>query len=184
AVVAVLDVGAQIVAVVAAADLDRLEASRFEVLGDNVFVVVLAVDLELDLDQLAAFQGGSLGQQLATVVFDFLIHRLPAAAGHAHGLVVALQPIHFAIDLDLQTRAGYRVLEREVAQVGIVVKRPFALLGEETVCDPVSTSLPSSTKALSKRNRSAGVIFTSLRVWPSRAIATLMSGRSSPLARR
>ena len=45
---------AQIIAVVTAADLDRLEASRLEILENQVLVIILAVDLELDFDQLAA----------------------------------------------------------------------------------------------------------------------------------
>ena len=76
AVVAELDVGAQVVAVVAAADLDRLEAGRLDVLEDQVLVVVLAVDLELDLDQVAALERRPVGQQLAVVLLDLLVDRL------------------------------------------------------------------------------------------------------------
>ena len=81
ALVAELDIGAQVIAVVAAADLDRLEAGRLEVLEDQVLVVVLAVDLELDLDQLAALERRPLGQQLAAITLDPLAHRLATAAG-------------------------------------------------------------------------------------------------------
>ena len=85
ALVAELDVGAQVVAVVAAADLDRLEAGRLEVLEDQVLVVVLAVDLELDLDQVAALQGCTVGHRLASVTLDPLADRLAAAAGDVDG---------------------------------------------------------------------------------------------------
>ena len=78
AVVAELDVGAQVVAVVAAADLDRLEAGRLHVLEEQVLVVVLAVDLELDLDQVAALERGAVGEQLAAVLLDLLVDGLAA----------------------------------------------------------------------------------------------------------
>ena len=49
-------------AVVAAADQHRLEAGRLQVLEDQVLVVVLAVDLQLDLDQVAALELGQVRQ--------------------------------------------------------------------------------------------------------------------------
>ncbi len=53
------------------------------------------------------------------------------------------------------------------------------------MCSPVASAWPVERRsALSNVKRSAGVIFTSLRVWPSSAIVTVMSGRSSPLALR
>ena len=56
AFVAEFHVGAHVVAGVAAAQLDRLEAGGFHVLEDEVLVIVLAVDFQLDLDQVAALQ--------------------------------------------------------------------------------------------------------------------------------
>src|SRR5207244_5627196 len=76
ALIAELDVGAQVVAVVAAANLDRLEPGRLVVLEDQVFVIVLAVDLELDLDQLAALEDRPLGERLAAIALDPMAHRL------------------------------------------------------------------------------------------------------------
>ena len=70
ALVAELDIGAQVVAVVSAADLDRLEPGCLEVFKDQVLVVVLAVDLELDFDQLAALERRPLGKQLAAIPLD------------------------------------------------------------------------------------------------------------------
>src|SRR5262249_1708891 len=101
ALVAEFDIGAQVVAIVAAADLDRLEPRRLEVLEDQVFVIVLAVDLELALDQLAALEGRSIREWLAPIAFDPLAHRLTSAAGHVHRPVVPDQPVDLAIDLDL-----------------------------------------------------------------------------------
>ena len=140
ALVAELDVGAQVVAVVAAADLDRLEAGRLEVLEDQVLVVVLAVDLQLDLDQVAALERRPVGQQLAAITLDPLADRLAAAAGHVHRLVVLDEPVDLAVDLDLQARVGDRVFEREVGQVGVEVERALALLEER---DRVLAGLPA-----------------------------------------
>ena len=78
--VAELDVGAQVVAVIAAPDLDRLETGRLVILENQVLVIVLAVDLELDLNQLAAFERRTLGQQLAAITLDPLPDRLAATA--------------------------------------------------------------------------------------------------------
>ena len=45
------NIGPHVVAIITAAHFDRLEAGRLKVLENQVFVVVLAVDLELDLDE-------------------------------------------------------------------------------------------------------------------------------------
>ena len=80
ALVAELHVGAQVVAVVAAADLDRLEAGRLVVLEDQVLVVVLAVDLQLDLDQVAALERApGRPAPSRSILLDLLVDRLAAA---------------------------------------------------------------------------------------------------------
>src|SRR5262245_9398071 len=128
--VAELDVGTQVVAVVAAADLDRLEAGGLVVLKDEVFVVILAVNLELNLEEFSALERRSLSKQLATIALDLLSHGLPSSTGDLDCLVVGHQSIQLAVDFDLQPRSGDRVLQGEVGHVGVEVERPLALLLE------------------------------------------------------
>ncbi len=67
ALVSELDVSPERVAVVAALDLDRLEAGRLVVLEDQVLVIILALDCELDLDQVATLDDRPIGQRLAAM---------------------------------------------------------------------------------------------------------------------
>ena len=82
AVVAEFDVGAEVVAVVAALQGDRFAAGGFHVFEEDVLVVVFRFDDEFDLDEVAAFDvSPRFGDFCAIVLFDFLIDDLAAAAG-------------------------------------------------------------------------------------------------------
>ena len=75
------DVGAQLVAVVAASDFDRFEAGRLHVLEDEVFVVVLAFQFEFDFDQVTACDFGQVDELFTLVLLDALVDDLAAGAG-------------------------------------------------------------------------------------------------------
>ena len=81
ALVAEFDVGAEAVAGVAAADVDGLEAGGLHVLEDEVLVVVLALDDELDLDQVAALEVVAEFERARVSYFDLLVDDLAARAG-------------------------------------------------------------------------------------------------------
>src|SRR5208337_3791555 len=86
-----------------------------------------AVDGKLDLDQVATLERVTVGQGLTAIMLDPLAGGLAATASGSLHRVIADEPGHFAIDLDLQPGARDRVLEREVAQVRVPVERslPF-----------------------------------------------------------
>src|SRR5271157_2418631 len=105
AVVAKFDVRAQVVAVVAATDLYGLEPGGLVILEHEVFIVVLAVDRKLDLDQVATLERVTVGQRLTAIMLDPLAGGLAATAGGSLHRVIADEPVHFAIDLDLQPGA-------------------------------------------------------------------------------
>src|SRR5688572_12310858 len=80
AVVAIFDVRRQTGCGVSAALLDGLEAGGLQVLEEQVLVVVLAVDDELDLDEVAAGERVAIAEWLPLVLFDLLIEGLAARA--------------------------------------------------------------------------------------------------------
>ena len=162
ALVTKLNVRAQIVAVVTALDVNGLETCSLVVLENQVFIIVLAVDLELDFHQLAALESRVGRQPLAAETFNALANGLAAAAGHVDNLVVLDEPVDLAVDLDLQARVSDRVFAREIGQIGAIVERSVALLANEIVCEPAARAGPSTTNPLSNRKRSAGLIVTTL----------------------
>ena len=130
ALVAELDVGAHVVAVVSAAQVHRLEAGGFRVLEHDVLVVVLAFDLELDLDEVAALEHRQVGEFLALVLLGPLVHGLAARAFGLDGLGGFDELVVLALHLDFEAGAGDRVFEREVRQVCVEVERAGAFLDE------------------------------------------------------
>ena len=68
----------------------------------EILVVVLAVDLQFDFHQVAAFDHRKIRQFLPLVFFDLLIDRLPARAGRVDRLVGLDQLVILPVDLDFQ----------------------------------------------------------------------------------
>jgi hypothetical protein len=119
-----LGVGAEPAGGIATADLDRLEAGRLGVFEDDVLVVVLGVDLELDLDEVAALDFAQVGEFDAIVLVDLLIEGLAEGAlGEVGGVLALDELVVLAADLDFETGGGDVVFEGEVGEVGVVVER-------------------------------------------------------------
>ena len=85
--VAELDIGRQSNRIVAALHVERFDAGRFRVLEDQVLVIVLAVDREFDLEQVAAFDFAEIGQRHAARMFRPLANDLAPRAGDIRRLV-------------------------------------------------------------------------------------------------
>ncbi len=130
AFVAQLHVGAQGVAVVTAAHFDRLEPGGLHVLDHDVLVIVLALDDEFDLGQIAALEDAEVFDGDPFVFLGLLAHGLTARARHVDLLVHFLQFVILPLDLDLEARLGDEVLQGEVREVGVEVERAGSLLAQ------------------------------------------------------
>ena len=128
--VAVLDVGAEGIAVVARTDFDGFAAGRLRILDHQVLVVVLRVDGHLDLDQVARLQLVARLQRHPRELFDLLLDGLAAAAGDIDLFIFRHQLVVIAVDLDFQTGLLDEFLEGEVGRVDIGVDRAVALAAD------------------------------------------------------
>ena len=119
--IAKLNIGAHFVAAIAAADIDRLEPGGFHIFKHQVFIIVLAIDDQLYLDQVPAFDGCQVVQGHPLIFFHLAIHHLAPGAGILDFLVDFVQAINRAVDFNLQAFAGDKILEGEIVQVGIEI---------------------------------------------------------------
>ena len=130
AVVAQFDVRAELVAVVAALEGDRFAAGGFHVFEQDVLVVVFRFDDELDLDEVAAFDGAEVGNFRAIVFFDALADDLAAAAGDVDRFVGRRELVVVALDFQLEAGVADVVFEREVGEIAVPVQRAGARLAQ------------------------------------------------------
>ena len=124
--IAIFNVSAHFVAVVAAANFDRLEPGALHILKDKVLVIVLAFDFEFDFHDVAALQCVEVFKFRPFELFNLLINDLSASTGHLRLFVDSFQQVVAPVDLDFESGLRDEVFECEVRQVSVEVDRAFA----------------------------------------------------------